>query len=402
MAEHVLWLLFYIMLKGTTEDFISKANKVHGNKYNYSLVIYSGCDNKVKIICPEHGIFEQSPYYHLKGQGCPICRYIKAAKNNPNLSNTEEFIEKANKRHNNFYDYSKVKYVNAKTKVCVICCKHGEFYVTPNNHLKGKGCPECGKIKKKEASKYTKEEWIELANKKHNWKYDYSKVLYNGSKEKVEIICPEHGEFWQNPVNHLSGDGCLKCGKVYRPSGAEWIKRANEIHCEKYDYAKTEYVNNHTKVCIICHEKDKNGKEHGEFWQIPANHLNGQGCPFCNESHGENLVRNILLDEEIEFIREKTFPWLKNEKTNRNLFYDFFLPGFNTAIEYQGEQHFMPTKHFGGNEEFKKRIENDKIKKTLSRNNNICILYVDYTEKPENIKSKIEALKNGKNIGNGG
>lgn len=390
------------MLKETTEDFISKANKVHENKYNYSLVIYSGCDNKVKIICPEHGIFEQSPYYHLKGQGCPICRYIKAAKNNPNLSNTEEFIEKANKRHNNFYDYSKVKYVNAKTKVCVICPKHGEFYVTPNNHLRGKGCPECGKIKKKEASKYTKEEWIELANKKHNWKYDYSKVLYNGSKEKVEIICPMHGEFWQNPVNHLSGDGCPKCSKVYRPSGVEWIKRASEIHCEKYDYTKTEYFNNHTKVCIICHEKDKNGKEHGEFWQIPANHLNGQGCPFCKESHGEKLVRNILLDEEIEFIREKTFPWLKNEKTNHNLFYDFFLPGFNTAIEYQGEQHFMPTKHFGGDEEFKKRIENDKIKKTLSRNNNICILYIDYTETPENIKSKIEALKNGKNIGNGG
>ena len=389
------------MFKRTTEDFINEANKVHGNKYNYGLVIYSGCDNKVKIVCPEHGIFEQSPYYHLKGQGCPICRYIKAAKNNPNLSNTEEFIEKANKRHNNFYDYSKAKYVNAKTKICVICCEHGEFYVTPNNHLRGKGCPECGKIKKKEASKYTKEEWIELANKKHNWKYDYSKVMYSGSKEKVEIICPKHGEFLQNPVNHLSGDGCPKCSKVYRPTGAEWIKRASETHREKYDYAKTEYINNHTKVCIICHEKNKNGKEHGEFWQIPANHLNGQGCPLCKESHGENLVRNILLDEEIEFVREKTFPWLTNEKTNHNLFYDFFLPEFNAAIEYQGEQHFIPTKYFGGDEDFKKRIENDKIKKTLSKNNNICILYIDYTEKPENIKNKIKALKNGENIGNG-
>ncbi len=401
MAEHVLWFLFYIMFKKTTEDFINEANKVHKNKYCYDLVIYNGCDNNVKIICPEHGIFEQTPYNHLKGHGCPVCRYVKTAKNNPNLSNTEKFIEKANKAHNNFYDYSKTNYVNAKTKVCVICHEHGEFYVTPNNHLRGKGCPLCGEIKKRENNKYTKEEWIELANEKHNRKYDYSKVIYNGCREKVEIICPEHGAFWQDPVNHLRGNGCPKCSKVYRPSGAEWIKRASEIHCEKYDYAKAEYINNRTKVCIICHEKDKNGKEHGEFWQTPANHLNGQGCPMCKESHGENLIHNILLDEKIEFIREKTFPWLINKKTGRSLFYDFFLPEINTAIEYQGEQHFKPVKYFGGINEFKNRVENDKLKKDLTKENNVSILYIAYTEKVEDIKKKIKALKNGENISNG-
>ena len=391
------------MIKSTRSEFILKANETHGEKYIYDLVEYNGVDEKVKIICPEHGVFEQTPYYHLKGHGCPICRYISAAKNNPNASNTDEFILKAKQKHGNLYDYEKVKYANAKTKVCVTCREHGDFYVTPNNHLRGKGCPVCGRKKIATLHKYSREEWIKLAENKHGAKYDYSLVTYKGSNKKVKIICPVHGEFWQSPTNHLSGDGCPKCGKVYRPTGSEWIKRASEIHGNKYDYSKVDYINNSTKICIICHEKDADGKEHGEFWQTPANHINGQGCPICKESHGENIVRYLLKKENIEFIREKTFPWLVNKENGRNLYYDFYLPEMNVAIEYQGEPHYVPIKHFGGENGFKKRVFNDNLKKMLSKENNIGILYIDYQEKINEIENKIKSIKNnGENTCTGG
>ena len=127
-----------------------------------------------------------------------------------------------------------------------------------------------------------KEQFILKAREVHGWKYDYSKVDYKDSHTKVCIICPIHGEFWQKPDNHLNGWGCKKCGrkicaKNTRKTTEEFIKRAKDVHGDKYDYSKVEYINSKTKVCIICNEKDKNGKEHGEFWQTPDNHYK-YGC----------------------------------------------------------------------------------------------------------------------------
>ena len=122
----------------STEEFIQKAHKVHGDKYDYSKVEYVGALTKVCIICPEHGEFWQIPSAHLRGQGCPKCKAKKQT------CTTDEFIAKAKKIHGDKYDYSKVNYVNRKTKVCIICPKHGEFWQTPNHHLSGCGCPKCG------------------------------------------------------------------------------------------------------------------------------------------------------------------------------------------------------------------------------------------------------------------
>ena len=111
---------------------------------------------------------------------------------------TNEFIEKSRKVHGDKYDYSKVNYVNAKTKVCIICPIHGEFWQTPDLHLQGSGCSLCGgKIQLSE------DEFIRRANLVHNNKYDYSKVNYINYHTKICIICPIHGEFWQEPANHL-------------------------------------------------------------------------------------------------------------------------------------------------------------------------------------------------------
>ena len=139
---------------------------------------------------------------------------------------TEIFIKNAKNVHGDKYDYSKVEYVNAHTKVCIICLEHGEFWQTPSNHLSGKGCILCANVKK-----ITTEEFIKRAKEVHGNKYDYSKVEYINNKIKVCIICPIHGEFWQMPINHLLGRGCKVCvGNSYNYLTNEWVQKAKEIH----------------------------------------------------------------------------------------------------------------------------------------------------------------------------
>lgn len=156
---------------------------------------------------------------------------------------TEGFIEKAKKLHDNKYDYSKAEYVNTNTKVCIICPEHGEFWQTPSNHLQGKGCPKCkGKNK-------TTEEFIEKANIIHNNKYDYSKVEYKSNRTKVCIICPEHGEFWQTPHEHLHGCGCPKCKNI------KWNKETCYQEAKKYK-TRTEFQKGCNRAYrVVCKNK---------------------------------------------------------------------------------------------------------------------------------------------------
>lgn len=192
--------------RNTTEEFIEKAKKVHGNKYDYSKVEYIDKLTPVIIICPKHGEFTQTPDTHLNGSGCQKCGMEKSKKTAVSQKlTTEKFIEKARKIHGNKYDYSKVEYVNSHTPVKIICKIHGEFEQSPTNHLCGKGCPICS------GKNMTTEQFIKKARIIHGDRYDYSKVVYINSTTKVCIICPSHGEFWQEPCLHLSGSGCPNC-----------------------------------------------------------------------------------------------------------------------------------------------------------------------------------------------
>ena len=279
---------------------------------------------------------------------------------------TKTFIDKARKVHGDKYDYSKVEYKDSHTKVCIICPEHGEFWQEPYNHTNGYNCPICiGKFKHDNGI------FIDKARKVHGDKYDYSKVEYKDSHTKVCIICPEHGEFWQNPCDHLQGYGCSKCGmkklwdKRGRMTTKDFIARSNLVHNNKYDYSKVECINTRTKVCIIC-------LKHGEFWQSPKSHLNGCGCPKCRNSYLERKMETFLNEAKIIFEKEKSFPWLKN-KENNNLFLDFYLPQYNVAIECQGVQHFIPIKN--NVEKFNKIQYNDIEKKTKCIENHIHIIY---------------------------
>ena len=225
--------------------------------------------------------------------------------------NTEEFINKANKVHNGKYDYSKVEYVNAKTKVCIICPEHGEFWQTPNNHLSGKGCALCANENKLHLYNKSNDKFISEAQMIHYDKYDYSKVEYVNAKTKVCIICPEHGEFWQTPHNHLQGQGCPKCSPTLKLNKDVFIENSNKKHNGKYDYSKVKYINNRTKVCIIC-------PEHGEFWQTPSNHMYGYGCAKCaNSLNAENHTSNTdIFIEKAKLIHLNKYDYSKVKYIN--------------------------------------------------------------------------------------
>lgn len=242
---------------------------------------------------------------------------------------TNDFIKKAKEIHGDKYDYSKVEYINAKTKVCIICSKHGEFLQNPHNHISNKsGCPKCSK----NHNRYNTENFIDKVKCLYNDKYDYSLVKYVDGKTKIKIICPIHGIFEKSPMKHLQGQGCPKCSKTNaslknRKTYNMFVTEAQKCHGNKYDYSKVNYVNANNKVCIIC-------PKHGEFWQTPHHHLNGIGCPKCKMSKLETEIISMLNENNIKYIWQYKTKWLGRQSL------DFYLPDYNIAIECQGEQHY--------------------------------------------------------------
>ncbi len=196
---------------------------------------------------------------------------------------TEEFIEEAKQVHGEKYDYSKVEYVGYDKEVCIICHEHGEFWQKPDHHLRGNGCPTCARLKNGKLHIYTTEDFIKEARKIHGDFYNYDKVIYKNWHQRVCIICPIHGEFWQSPSNHLQGKKCKKCAHLYSPTTEEFIEQAKQIHGDKFDYSKTVYINNTTKIEIIC-------PIHGSFLQLPSYHLKALGCPKCLNRRNDTAI----------------------------------------------------------------------------------------------------------------
>lgn len=220
--------------KLTKEEFIERSRAIHGDKYDYSLVEYQGKDIKVKIICPIHGVFEQTPNNHMHGFGCYKCGREAVSKKYKYTK--EDFVRVANEKHNHKYDYSLVDYVDSQHKVKIICPVHGVFEQKANNHMAGMGCKLCANEENAKHQAKTTEEFIKKAQEIHGDKYDYSKTEYINDKEKVCIICPVHGEFWQRPGNHLHGWGCKKCSQSHLEG--EILKLLNNTGI-KFEYQKT-------------------------------------------------------------------------------------------------------------------------------------------------------------------
>jgi hypothetical protein len=387
--------------QSTTEEFVYKAKKIHGDKYDYSKSVYTRSCDKVIIICKEHGEFLQTASEHLQGSGCVVCR------NEKNTKPVAVFLSEANNIHKNKYDYHKMKYHSSTEKIIIVCKIHGEFNQTPTEHIQGYGCPKCGG-----SFPLTTEEFIEKAKKVHGDKYDYSKTVYTRTKDKVIIICKEHGEFFQtpnahvsakkgchrcgknfpstveelvtrfrkkhgdkyeypksklkyinqtvkikivcpihgiflqSPLNHISGKGCIKCGKirtgeVSRNSVEDFIKKSKHIHGDKYDYSNCDYISNNKKVCIIC-------PKHGKYYQLPTNHISGKGCKKCSA---------CISNKETKFLENIKIPVEQRQIRIQNYFVDGYMQDQKIIYEFLGD-------FWHGNPKIYSRGEMNSVTKT--------------------------------------
>jgi hypothetical protein len=259
----------------TTEEFIALAERRHDGRYNYKEVNYTGCKEHVRIICAEHGIFEQMPLAHLAGRGCKRCSLERRRKALRARYDTNWFVRRARKVHGDKYDYSRARYEDSGSIVEILCPYHGSFEINAESHLRGRHCRICT------GSERDTDSFVEKARDVHGSRYIYDLVVYSGSGNTVDIVCPKHGKFPQIAQNHLSRNGCPKCGderaakrNLKFKSQDEFIAAAREVHGDKYDYSQVVYRGTHKKVRIGC-------PKHGSFPQAPQFHLAGSGCPEC-------------------------------------------------------------------------------------------------------------------------
>lgn len=384
------------MGKLTKEEFIRKSENIHKGKDIYAKVEYKNSITPVCIICKEHGEYWMKPTLHLRGHRCPKCAKTGIK------SSTNDFISKGISLNGNSIIYDKVDYVNSKTKVCLICPKHGEFWQTPDKHLQGQGCPICAKEKRlqhiEEQRDINKNNFIYNANILYNGKYDYSNIIYINNKTKIELDCTEHGKFTVTPIKHLNGTECPTCARekmrqLFAYTIEEYITAANEANNFKYNYSLLkEYKNVKQYIDVIC-------PIHGIFTTMAGNHLRGHGCPKCaNETNiaETKLYEYIKEKYPIEIERQKKFKWLNGKSL------DIYIPSMNIAVEYQGRQHFVPVSIYGGEKHFLKQKQRDIDKYNECKKHNIKLFYfskekeipneyldIIYTEEEELLKAII-------------
>lgn len=358
--------------KITKEEFINRVNSTFGDRYDCTGVEFINMRTPIFL-------FDKEKQDYIRVIPNNLFRKFKSSERSGRVKKLtkKEFIERAKKIHGNKYDYSKVKYIDYETPVRIICPIHGEFQQSPNSHLHSYGCPKCGRKNINVDRKLTTEEFIKKAKEVHGDKYDYSKVEYKNNKTPVTIICPEHGEFKQAPSNHLNGHGCKKCATETSKLTKElFVERAKLVHGDKYDYSKVKYSGSQSKICIIC-------PEHGKFQQRATDHLMGHGCPICNERKLEKETREFLIKQNVSFEYQKHFEWLGRQSL------DFYLPELNIAIECQGAQHFEPNDFFGGEKSFIEQLERDNRKKALCEKHNLQLFYVNFDD---NVEGKLRCI----------
>ena len=368
-------------LRKTKEKFIEESNLVHGEKYDYSLVEYVSGSTKVNIICKKngHGVFPMTPGNHHEGQGCPICGRTKSSITR--TKSTENFIKQAKEIYlDKIYGYEKVNYLKGNKNVIIVCPIHGDFLKTPKKHLQGQGCQICGDLEGREKSRLTIEEFIERSNIIHNNYYGYDKVEYVNNSTDVIIVCPVHGDFPQTPSSHLSGRGCVDCGIIRRAeeqtkSVEQFIMEANLKHNGIYEYGNVDYKKAIEDVLITC-------KIHGDFLQTPDSHLQGSGCQRCLNK-GEGRLAIIL--NEIGIVHRYF--------RISNRIFDFYLPEYDIIIERDGEQHYYKEVKNWGTVKDNHQIDIEKTKLAKSKGHKIC--RIPYWLSEEDERREIKNILNG-------
>lgn len=202
------------------EVLLSKFKQIHEEIYDYSKIEYKGTHEKIVIICNIHGEFMQTPHDHLEGRGCIQCGIMKSSSTRTRT--TELVVEEFTKIHGNRYDYSYINYTVGE-KCNIVCKLHGVFLQQANAHIKGQGCPTCGRLDARNSTMLSENEIIQRFQIVHDNKYTYPDLDYTGQHNYIKIMCEKHGIFQQTPHGHSKGQGCPKCSyRISRPQ-LEWL-----------------------------------------------------------------------------------------------------------------------------------------------------------------------------------
>lgn len=353
-------------------EYFNKARNIHGDKYDYSKSEYINASTNITIKCNKcNNNFKQIAKNHLKNYGCNPCY-------NYQCITTKQYIEKAKNIHGEKYDYSEVNYINSITHINLKCNKCNKKYTqNPSTHLKLENCSWCGPKKHMNT-----ELFIKKAKEIYGDKYDYTEVNYINANTHIIIKCNGcNKKYKQVSRSHLqNNEVCEKCyGNNLNLT--KFLKRAIEIHGDKYDYSliKEENIGSRKYINIIC-KKCKN-----TFNQQIHKHLSKSGCYYCKFSHGELYIYNFLKNNNIENIEPQ-----KKFKGNVARPYDFYLPNYNLVIEYHGVQHFHHTPFFCKNFfTFLDGVKRDYEKMKFLEKNNIRYFEIHYNH---NIEEKCKEL----------
>lgn len=396
--------------------------------YNYDVVPDEFLvTDKIAIECKTHGVFHQKAMSHLLGIGCKKC--WSERRGNSVARTTEDFIASSKSKFGDRFSYEKTQYIRKDKPVILTCKKHGDIKVTPAQHKSYLyGCPHCNK----EIPNLQKQEkFITEAQKVHGGRYSYEKMIFTSYTEKIEIICREHGSFFQTPYDHVRRKAkCYHCARSDDAvSFEEFVRRAVLIHGDKYEYSKESYINYSSATVITCKkhgkflqragshlqscgckkckiEETRKSKEefiaeavkvhgdiydyskvvysgnktpveiicrtHGSFFQKPNSHISARnGCRLCSESKGEKAVCLTLDKLGLEYKREF--------KVGNKLYrFDFYIPSLEVLVEFHGIQHYRAVEIFGGKKEFTATRKRDREKIALAEKEGLDLIVLNY------------------------
>jgi hypothetical protein len=268
--------------------FIERAKAIHGDRYDYTNIIYINMSTHIIIICTIHDIeCKIMPNHHIshKNGACKLCRNQLLSEQR--LVSIDIIIQNAILKHGNLYNYSNTKRVGKK-QMTIICSIHGEYIQRIADHVnKGSGCLKC----RQDGARSNTIEFIEKANKVHNNKFDYSQSVYIKAHSKITIICPKHGSFEQEPNRHLAGDDCNKCSvNGFSKFACKWL---DEIALERNIYIQHalnigEKSIGKYKVDGFCETTNTVFEAQGNYWHL---------CPTCYKPGTIHPVSKKSMEE---------------------------------------------------------------------------------------------------------
>lgn len=355
-----------------TEDIINEF-VTNESEYDFvEIVEYNGYYSKIIINCAKHGNITVT-FANLKNNvtrnRCSCAKCVMESRREKlklDYSAVKSTVE------NRGYELLSDEYKNNATNLHIKCLKCGyDFYMTYGNFSsQNQGCPKCAQLKRNEKNRYSYDyvkNYIESSGE-----YELLSDSYTNAHAKLRILCKKHNtEFLMTYHSFQQGRRCPTCG----------IENRTDKLRHSYDYVKN-YIENNGDILLSDSYKNnlelldiKCGKK-GHIYKMPfGGYVSGHRCPCCNDSKGETEVATILESLNINYIPQHTFEDCKDIKRLR---FDFYLPDFNTCIEFDGSQHYEPSDFFGGEKDFIDRQKKDNIKNEYCLSNNIGLIRIPY------------------------